>query len=127
MHELAICQGLIREVERVANAHRARAAAKVCVSVGALSGVDPQQLARTFSIACAGTLAEGAELEIESVGVRIRCPVCELESQVPPNALVCARCGDWRVQLVCGEELLLRSVELELEVDAEAPRISAAS
>ena len=126
MHELAICQGLIREVECVARAHHARAAAKICVSVGALCGIDPQQLARTFSIARAGTLADGAELEIESVGVRIRCPVCDVESEVAPNALVCARCGGWRVQLVRGEELLLRSVELELEVNEQAPRVPAA-
>ena len=126
MHELAICQGLIREVERVARAHRARAAAKIFVSVGALCGVDPQQLVRTFSIAAAGTLADGAELEVESVGVCIRCPACDRESEVAPNALVCTRCGNWRVQLVRGEELLLRSVELELEGDEEAPQIQAA-
>ena len=40
MHELSICQGLIREVERVAAAARARDVVAIVVAIGPLSGVE---------------------------------------------------------------------------------------
>ena len=117
MHELAVCQSLIREVERAAAANRAVAAVRVAVAIGPLSGVDGGSLARAFEIARADTVAAQAVLEIETVPVRVGCAACGHESEVPANALVCARCGNWRVELKSGDELLLKSVELELGRD----------
>jgi Zn finger protein HypA/HybF involved in hydrogenase expression len=34
--------------------------------------------------------------------------------------LVCGACGDWRTDLVAGDEMLLLSVELDVPVSAEA-------
>jgi len=112
MHELAVCQGLIGEVERVAVAHGAGAVESVTVQIGPLSGVAPELLRSAYLIARAGTVAAEADLFIEETTVRVCCTRCGLEGEVTPNRLLCPTCGDWRVRVVAGEELMLKSVGL---------------
>jgi hydrogenase nickel incorporation protein HypA/HybF len=45
--------------------------------------------------------------------VRVRCRTCRAETDAEPNRLVCGTCGDFRTDLISGDELLLVSVELE--------------
>ena len=112
MHELAICQALLDEVERVARAQQAERVAAVRVRCGALAGVEPELLHRAYEVARAGTLAEHAALTIEESPVRVYCPRCESESAAPVQRLVCPTCGEWRTKVIAGDELLLMSVEL---------------
>ena len=113
MHELSVCQGLLRQVEKVAAEHDARAVDRILLRVGALSGVEPDLLSHAFDIARMGTLAENARLEIENGPVTVRCRQCGTSGEVPSNRLVCPHCGDWRVEVTGGEELLLLSLDLE--------------
>jgi hydrogenase nickel incorporation protein HypA/HybF len=113
MHELAVCQGLMRQVEQVAATHGATAVAHIVLQIGALSGVEPPLLERAFAIARAGTVAQEAELEIRTGPVVVQCRECGGKSAVPPNRLLCSYCGEWRVRVVEGEELLLLSVDLD--------------
>ena len=114
MHELSVCQGLMRQVEQIAAAHRATAVERIVLQIGGLSGVEPPLLERAFEIARAGTVASAAELEIQTGPVVVQCHECGGRSAVPPNRLLCTYCGEWRVQVVEGEELLLLTVELDL-------------
>lgn len=115
MHELSVCQGLLGEVERIAREHGARGADRLVVQIGPLAGVEPRLLADAFPIASAGTLAEGAELVIESLPVRVFCPACGRESEASVNKLLCAHCGDWQTRLAGGDELILASVGLLID------------
>ena len=112
MHELAICQALLEEVGRTARGHRADRVAAIRVRCGALSGVEPGLLQRAYEVAREGTLAAGATLTIEDSPVRVRCTRCGSESGATPQRLLCATCGDWRTEVVAGDELLLMSIEL---------------
>ena len=112
MHELSVCLSLLREVERAA---QGRAVTEIAVAVGPLSGVDARQLERAFSVARAGTIAEGARLVCRTTPVRLACTACGEEVEVPLNALVCPACGAWQVKLCSGDELLLETVTLEAE------------
>jgi hydrogenase nickel incorporation protein HypA/HybF len=113
MHELAICQGLLSQVRKVALENNATSVELIRLRVGGLSGVEPPLLQRAFEIARAGTIAERAELEIEEGPVVVKCQECGASSAVPVNNLVCQYCGEWRVNVTEGEELLLLSVEIE--------------
>lgn len=64
MHELAICEELLAQVERIAREHTA-AVRCVHVRVGLNSGIEPTLLERAYSVACAGTAVEGVRLAIE--------------------------------------------------------------
>ena len=112
MHELAICQSLLREVERAAHEHGAQAVTAIFVTVGPLSGVEPALLARAFSVARVGTIADEAQLEIRESGVTVWCDECQQETVVAANALVCGKCQGWQVRLRSGDELLLQRLIL---------------
>ena len=113
MHELAICQSLMSQVEAIVRERHATRVTAIVIGVGPLSGVEQQLLKNAYPIASAGTVAENAELLIRSTPVRVRCTTCGEESEVKPNRLVCGHCGDWRTELLCGDELLLVQLELE--------------
>lgn len=112
MHELAVCQALLHEVCRVAEAQGATDVSRVIVWVGPLSGVEPALLERAFEIARVETPARHAELILEFSGVQVRCRNCGAVSSVSPTCLLCPRCGDFHTELLAGDELMLKRVEL---------------
>ena len=129
MHELAICYGLLDELQAVANDRSASRVCSVVLSIGPLAGVEPAALQQAFSVAAAGTVAEGAELIIDTKRVRLRCDQCGAESEAPHiGHLTCGSCGSWRTSVLEGAELQLTRVELETPTDnvgetpAQAPR-----
>ena len=113
MHELAVCQALMAQVEAIASREGAARVMAIALRIGPLSGVEPGLLAHAFPLAAAGTRAADAELRIEALPVRVRCSGCGAESEAAPNRLLCAVCGDYHTRLLSGDELLLASVELE--------------
>ena len=101
------------QVEAIAAERNASSVVSIVVGMGPLSGVEARLLQHAYPVASAGTIAEGAELVIEDLPVRVKCTQCGSESDAPPNKLLCGHCGDWRTTLVSGDELMLMSVELE--------------
>ena len=118
MHELAVCQAMMSQVEAVAAREGAGSVTSITLRIGPLSGVVPELLQQAFTIARAGTPAADAELLTELQPIRIRCLDCDTESEAQPNRLLCSACGSFRTQVTSGDELLLASVELDL---AETP------
>jgi len=106
------------QVEQIARREQAERVTRILLSVGPLSGVEPQLLADAFPIAAAGSVAEGAELVIESQPIQVKCLSCGAETSATANRLVCGTCGDYRTQLLSGDELLLTSLELERRQNA---------
>lgn len=112
MHELAIAQALIAEIAQAARSHGARRVTRAVAQIGPLSGVEPVQLAQAFGIARAGTCAGDAVLEIETPPVTVACSHCGAAGAASANRLLCPACGDWRVRVTGGDEMILASVEL---------------
>ena len=112
MHELAVCQALMEQVENIAQEEQADHVVTIHLAIGPLSGVEPRLLEQAFFIASAGSIAADAELVIESMPVQVNCKQCGQLTDALPNRLVCGKCGDWRTSLVSGDELELRHVEL---------------
>jgi hydrogenase nickel incorporation protein HypA/HybF len=111
MHELSICQSMLQQLETIAQQENARRVTSITLQIGPLSGVEPELLQQAFPLAAAGTLAEQAELKIENQAVRVHCPKCNGENEVPSNRLVCPECGETHTRLVSGDELLLARLE----------------
>lgn len=110
MHELAITESLIAAAEAEARRHAARRIAKVKLKVGEFTGVAPEALQFCFEVARRGTLAEGAELEIEFVPLRKRCPAC---AKISDGGFE-FRCPVCRaaVEVLSGRELQIEYLEL---------------
>ncbi len=118
MHELAICQSLIDQVEGIAMERKAQSVTTIVIGIGPLSGVETQLLKNAYPIASAGTIAEYAELVVEQLPIKVKCTKCGSESDALPNKLICKHCGDWRTTLISGDEMMLMSVELEKRKDS---------
>ncbi|MDH3513982.1 MAG: hydrogenase maturation nickel metallochaperone HypA [Gammaproteobacteria bacterium] len=112
MHELSICQALISQADDIARRHRATAIRTIKLSIGPLSGVEPDLLRQAFPLASAGSVAQYSRLIIERLPIRVHCETCGAETPAKLNRLVCGECGDWHTRLLSGDELLLDSVEL---------------
>lgn len=118
MHELSLCRALVEQVSRLAIQHRARGISRIRLAVGPLAGVEIALLRAAFPHGCRDTFAAGAVLEIEQTALRARCEACNAISDVDLNQLRCRECGDWRTQLVSGDELLLQDVEFIMAAPA---------
>ena len=112
MHEIAVCQALLDQVQAISAEHGDTAVTRITVSIGPLSGVVPELLQRAFYLARARGSAANAELLIEGAAVRIRCRSCGAESEAAPARLICAHCGDFHTDLLDGDQLVLMRVEL---------------
>ena len=113
MHELSICQALIEQVEKLARDNQAIAVTTISLQVGPLSGVEIPLLEHAYPLAAAGTVAEQAELLIESMPVRVRCNTCGTETEASANRLLCGACGDYHTELVSGDEMILSRLEFD--------------
>ena len=112
MHELAVAQALVEQVDAVIDQHNAMQASLIRLRIGPLAGVVPELLASAFPLAAAGSRMEHAELEFVHAPIQVRCQTCGAETEAAMNRLLCGACGDWHTQVISGDELLLESVEL---------------
>jgi hydrogenase nickel incorporation protein HypA/HybF len=119
MHELAVCQSLIDQVEQVAREQHADRVVAIHLGIGPLSGVEAALLEQAFSVARAGSIAATAELVIENTAIRVSCTRCGAVTDALPSRLLCGDCGDWHTRLVSGDELLLQHVEIIRQAPAE--------
>lgn len=120
MHELSVCQALVRQLRDIAREQHAIRITRVIVQIGPLSGVEPELLRHAYPIASAGSPAADATLVLEPLPIRVHCENCGADSDASANRLLCGVCGDYRTRLISGDELLLASVELEAEVPSAA-------
>ena len=113
MHELALCENLIRIIEDQAEAQDYDRVRRVTLQVGALACVEPEALRFSFDLVARGTRAEGAALEILETRPEAWCPACERAVAVRQRFEACPDCGEERLRLRGGDELRVT----ELEVD----------
>lgn len=112
MHELSLCDDLLSQVVTIAAQNNAQSVASITVQIGALSGVEPILLETAFSLIKEGSIAEQAQLIIQSSAVTIFCKKCGEKSEVATNHLLCHACHSHETDVIKGNELILASVEL---------------
>ena len=64
MHEAALMADLMRKIDETARAKGGRRVIEVAVWLGALSHMTPHHFAEHFEQSAAGTIAEGARLDV---------------------------------------------------------------
>nr|WP_318381433.1 hydrogenase maturation nickel metallochaperone HypA [uncultured Enterobacter sp.] len=111
MHEAALTQGLVRILLSEAQRHQVTQITRVRLKVGQLRAVEPQSLAFCFTAFAAGTLAEAAELIIESLPAVAHCADCNADFDVIKFHFQCTRCHSREVQLIQGDELYIESFD----------------
>jgi len=113
MHELSIAGSLFDILMDIAGKNNLKKIERVVLSVGAMRQVVPVAMETAFAAVTAGSIAEGAALEIEAVPVEMRCASCDVVFAVEHNIFVCPFCGAVKLELVCGDELIIKNIEGE--------------
>jgi hydrogenase nickel incorporation protein HypA/HybF len=110
MHELSLTQSVVDICVGKAQGRRVTA---VVLEIGTLSGVVPDAMAFCFDACSRDTLLEGAEFRIETVAAMARCGDCDREFPLAAHFDPCPGCGGFRLQLLAGEELRVKYLEVE--------------
>lgn len=113
MHELAIAQNVLDVVLEEGRRHGLVQVTVIRLQVGALAAVVPDALTFCFEMISQHTMATGARLDIETIPVVVRCPMCRETFTIEDHMFVCPQCREPAIDLVSGRELLVASIEGE--------------
>ncbi len=113
MHELSIAQSLLEIIVDESKRHGLERISKVRLQIGKLAAVVPESLTFCFELVSRDTVASGAVIEIESVGITARCEKCDFSFEVQDRIFLCPRCGEPALELLGGRELSVVSIEGE--------------
>lgn len=112
MHEYSIVQSLVERVGEEMRRAEATAVHGIVISIGELSGVEPELLATAYETFRTGTVCERATLQIRKVPAAYRCFSCDRE--IARSAILrCPYCSR-PARLEAGDEITLERIELEV-------------
>jgi hydrogenase nickel incorporation protein HypA/HybF len=109
MHELSICNAIASTATRHADG---RSVSQVTVQIGHLRQVVPDALQFSWEVVAGTTELKDAALVIEQVPAVVECIDCGSRTTLDLPILACGRCEGFNVKLLCGEELLVVSIDL---------------
>ncbi|GAB3147674.1 hydrogenase maturation nickel metallochaperone HypA [Microbispora hainanensis] len=116
MHEFGIAEAVLDAVERRADGRRV---CRARVRAGALLRIAPQALDQAFCLASAGTVAEGATLDLVIEPVRLICRGCGHSALSTDPLTICGLCGGIDIDSEGGDSLVLESIQLDPGTTAE--------
>ena len=113
MHEMALTESIVEIATDAARKQGAEKVRRVFVDVGALSHVEPEALQFCFAAVAAGTMVEGAALEIDRVAGAGWCDDCGKTVAIAERFSDCPECGGFHVHMTAGDELRVREIEVD--------------
>ena len=111
MHELGICDAMLKMVRGVMKDEGLEGVNKLVVEVGNLSGVVPRFLEDCWIAVVDGTELEGSVLIAQELIGRAKCLECEEEFDADLNALRCPACNSDMITPLSGRELTILELE----------------
>jgi hydrogenase nickel incorporation protein HypA/HybF len=105
---MALTQGVVEAVCEHAAGRRVHC---VRLEVGALCAVVPDAMRFCFGLATEGTVADGADLDIDVTPGSARCRSCGTTFELPDLILLCP-CGSADVEVLAGRDLRILSMEV---------------
>lgn len=112
MHEMALCQAMVRIVVETARQQGATRVLTVRAEIGALSHAEPEALEFCFPAASRGTLAEGARLVLLRMPGEAWCMTCVKAVPLAARHDPCPFCGGHRLRVTAGEEMRVKDMEV---------------
>jgi hydrogenase nickel incorporation protein HypA/HybF len=111
MHEIRIASDLTDIVLAAAGKENLSKVTVVNVTFGQMVQIVPDVFESAFRFAVDGTVAADAELKIEIVPVKLHCRGCGVDFAVENNTFLCKNCGSSDIDITCGNELFIKSIE----------------
>ena len=112
MHEVGLMTNALAIALDYATREQASHIHQMTLRVGDLSGVEPEALRFAFDVVTQGTIAEQAQLTIESCPTLCFCHDCQAEFRPTELGYECPICQTWSTSILQGKELELASLEV---------------
>jgi len=113
MHEMSVAQGLLSILEDRAKAHSLARVTRIRLKIGRMRGLDSRQIRLAFEALAEGSLAEGAELDIEEIPAKARCRACGAVWRAADYRFDCPDCAAADAEILEGRELYIESFDGE--------------
>jgi hydrogenase nickel incorporation protein HypA/HybF len=114
MHELSIVEALIEQVDReLDRAGQQGRAVRLELSVGRLSGVNPDCLRFAFDLLAPETRVAGADIVIRQQKAVCRCRACNARVEIENLVVHCPQCASADIAIEGGRDLMLQSIDVE--------------
>jgi hydrogenase nickel incorporation protein HypA/HybF len=105
MHEMSLAGGVLRVVEQAQAREHFRRVSRLALRAGALAGVETRALRFALESIAAGTLLEGAQIDIDEQPGTAWCMACGQSVPILSRTDDCPRCGSAQLQPTGGTEL----------------------
>lgn len=112
MHELSLCEQVLELIQQQAHTQQFKQVKTVYLEIGKLSCVEAEAMRFCFDSVVAGSIAEGALLEIEQPEAVAWCSACEQFTQVEQRFEVCSHCGHFPLEIRDGEQMRIKYLEV---------------
>ncbi|MFF5210887.1 hydrogenase maturation nickel metallochaperone HypA [Streptosporangium sp. NPDC000396] len=109
MHEFGIAEAILAAVEQRADGRRVRRAR---VHAGALLRITEPAINHAFATVADGSVAEGAQVDLVIVPVRLSCRSCGRTAESADPFATCPECGGIDIDTEGGDDLVLESIQM---------------
>lgn len=113
MHEMSLCESVLRLVQDEARARGFERVREVHLEIGELAAVEVDALRFAFDVVSRGSIADGASLRIDAVPGAAWCMPCGARVALARRGDACPSCGSYQLQVLAGDTMRVK----ELEVD----------
>jgi hydrogenase nickel incorporation protein HypA/HybF len=113
MHEVSLIEDIIAMVQQERAKHGFARVNMIKLKIGALGHAEPDALRFCFDAVAAGTIAQGARLEIEIIPGQGWCADCCRHVPLDERFGACPVCASGRVRMTGGDALRLAEMEVE--------------
>lgn len=110
MHELGICDALLKMVRSIAKEESLEEIKGITVEVGSLSGVVPTYLADCWVAVAEGTELEKASFTVDILEGTAACMDCGEEFTADLENLHCPACGSDKLKPLTGRDMTLKEI-----------------
>ncbi|HID27203.1 MAG: hydrogenase maturation nickel metallochaperone HypA [Methanosarcinales archaeon] len=120
MHEISIAGAMIDIILESANKNNINKIQEVCIEVGELTSLNPEQLKFIFKVISKNTILEGAKINIKVIPTFIECNNCDYKGSIDfyeklhyiiPD-IKCPKCHDLKVNISKGRECNVKSIKV---------------
>ena len=113
MHELSICQSMLRIVDSTMEQHEGAKLLKIFLDIGRGSTIEPVLLREAFDVITSEGPYAGTELVVNDIPISGRCRACGEDFTYEELAFGCPNCGSTDIEITAGLELDIKALEID--------------
>lgn len=111
MHELGLCDAVVRMMDGILKEEHMEGANGIVLEIGELSGVEAPFMESSWIAVTSGTKYENTKLKIEMIPGIARCMDCGKECQAVKYDLKCPFCHSEKLAPISGTDMTIKEIE----------------